>query len=408
MLTQPSRDKTRNDPPVKEVLLVVNCGSSSVKVAAFSAAQLVPLFSGIVEELNSERCRLKWSSSVIRNGAVELGLVGLEEVFQELFSLLKAKFKLSAVGHRVVHGGERFSDSQLIDTAVLQGIATCSALAPLHNPINLKGIEAVLGLDATLPQVAVFDTAFHQSMPKHAYTYAVPYEWYAEFGVRRYGFHGTSHSFVMQQACEMLSMPVSHASLITVHLGNGASAAAIVNGKCVDTTMGLTPLEGFAMGTRSGDVDPALHAYLVDNTEMDFAQVHQALNNKSGLLGLSGLSSDMRELRSAAGRGHARAQLAIDVFCHRIARLVGGLATSLEHLDAIVFTGGIGENDAQTRAQVMRRLALLGFEISPKRNQSHGAESKGLISTDSSTPCLVVPTNEELKIASEMKRILDL
>jgi acetate kinase len=313
-----------------------------------------------------------------------------------------------AVGHRVVHGGERFTSSVLIDDDALDGVRAVSHLAPLHNPANLAGIDVARAAFPDVPHVAVFDTAFHASMPPVAYRYAVPQAWYREHGVRRYGFHGTSHRFVARRAAELLGRPATDLRLVTAHLGNGCSATAVADGVAVDTTMGLTPLEGLVMGTRSGDVDPGLHAYLAGRAGLDVEAVTRALNRESGLLGLSGRSNDMRTVIDAAEAGDGDAALALDVFVHRLAKALAGLAVPLGRLDALVFTGGIGEHSAVVRSRVLARLRLLGLEEDPAANAEHGRRSEGRISLSGTAPvALVVPTDEEREIAQETLRVLD-
>ena len=314
--------------------------------------------------------------------------------------------RLQGAGHRVVHGGERFAASVLIDEDVVSAVCSFSHLAPLHNPANLAGIEAVSALLPNLPQVAVFDTAFHQTMPPHAFRYAVPEEWYTRHGVRRYGFHGTSHRFVSQQAATLLGRPVSELRLVTAHLGNGCSATAVHDGISIDTTMGLTPLDGLVMGTRSGDVDPGLIAYLAERTGIGLDPLTQALNTESGLLGLSGLSNDMRTVVAAAIDGNERARLAVDVFAYRLSKAIAGLVVGLGRLDALVFTGGIGENSPVVRSMVLGRLGFLGLTEDPQANARHGRDTAGRISVAGPVVALVVPTDEELTIARDTARVI--
>ncbi len=313
---------------------------------------------------------------------------------------------LIGVGHRVVHGGDRFSASTLVDDQVMAAIREFAPLAPLHNPANLAGIEAVSAIRPDLPQVAVFDTAFHQTMSAVAFRYAVPGEWYTRYGVRRYGFHGTSHRFVSEKAAALLKKPPGELRLVTAHLGNGCSAAAIRDGVSVDTTMGLTPMEGLVMGTRSGDVDPGVFGYLADRTGQTAEELTWVLDTQSGLLGLSGVGNDMRSVEAAAAAGDERAQLALEVFVHRLAKAIAGLVTSLERLDALVFTGGIGENSAVVRGRVLRRLGFLGLAEDPEANAGHGRSTGGRISRPGLVQALVVPTDEELMIARDTARLV--
>jgi acetate kinase len=313
---------------------------------------------------------------------------------------------LTGAGHRVVHGGERFSASALIDDEVIAAIRSFAELAPLHNPANLAGIEAVSAARPGLAQVAVFDTAFHQTMPASAFRYAVPEQWYTRYGVRRYGFHGTSHRYVSERAAALLGRLPSELRLVTAHLGNGCSAAAIRDGVSVDTTMGLTPMEGLVMGTRSGDVDPGLLGYLAGPTGQTLSELTEALDTRSGLLGLSGVSNDMRTVQTAAAQGEERAQLALEVFVHRLAKAIAGLVTSLDRLDALVFTGGIGENSALVRGLVLARLGFLGLAEDSGANATHGRSTGGRISRLGPVQALVVPTDEELMIAHDTARLV--
>ena len=313
---------------------------------------------------------------------------------------------LIGAGHRVVHGGDRFTASVLVDDEVIAAIRSFSHLAPLHNPKDLAGIEAVRAARPGLPQVAVFDTAFHHTMPPRAFRYAVPEEWYTRYGVRRYGFHGTSYRFVSERAAALLGRPLGELRLVTAHLGNGCSAAAIRDGVSVDTTMGLTPMEGLVMGTRSGDVDPGIFGYLADQTGLTVDQLTDALDTASGLEGLSGVGNDMRAIQSAAADGNERARLALDVFVHRLAKAVAAMVTSLDRLDALVFTGGIGENSAEVRSRVLARLGFLGLTEDPEANARHGRATGGRISPDGPVLALVVPTDEELMIARDAARLV--
>jgi acetate kinase len=310
-------------------------------------------------------------------------------------------------GHRVVHGGERFTASVLVDDEVIEAIRSFSPLAPLHNPANLAGIEAVRAARPGLPQAAVFDTAFHQTMPPRAFRYAVPQDWYTTHLIRRYGFHGTSHRYVSGQAAVLLQRPLEELRLVTAHLGNGCSAAAIRDGVSVDTTMGLTPLEGLVMGTRSGDIDPGVFGYLAGQTGASAAGLTDVLNTGSGLLGLSGTSNDMRTIQDAAAAGDERAQLAIDVFVHRLAKAIAALVTSLDRLDALVFTGGIGEHSVLIRRLVLGRLGFLGLTEDAEANARHGQGTRGRITAPGPVQALVVPTDEELMIARDTARLID-
>src|SRR5262245_18402612 len=337
--------------------------------------------------------------------AQTLGVVdhaaALRAIAATLHELSELEKSLVAIGHRVVHGGETFSVSSRINDQVISAIENCNHLAPLHNPANLLGIRTAQQLFPELPQVAVFDTAFHQTWPPKAYLYAVPYNSYTEHRIRRYGFHGTSHRYVTSRAAELLGIPLAECAFVSVHLGNGCSACAVLGGKSVDTTMGLTPLEGLVMGTRSGDVDPGLHSHLEDQLGWTLTHITEVLNSQSGLLGLSGLSNDMRELIAASTTGHERASLAVEVFCFRLAKAIAALFISLGRQGVVIFTGGIGENASSIRASVIHQLGLFGFVLDPERNAVHGSRSHGVITTDGERIAMVVPTDEELMIAQE-------
>jgi acetate kinase len=383
-------------------ILVINCGSSSLRFALMDPQTGQIARQGMAERLGTDSALLRTDGGEPEPIAGDRGHgAALERVLERLAGLT-----VTAVGHRVVHGGESFSDSVLLDAECIRQIEACSELAPLHNPANLSGIEAARRCFPGLPHVGVFDTAFHQSLPPKAYHYAIPYELYERFRVRRYGFHGSSHRYVAGEAARQLGKPLSELELVTAHLGNGCSACAVRGGRSVDTSMGLTPLEGLVMGTRSGDVDPNLHEFLALHAGLSVSEVTQLLNRKSGLLGLSGSSNDMRTLLEARTRGDARAALAIEVFCYRLAKCVLGLSAALSRLDALVFTGGIGEHAASVRAETLAALGVLGAKPDPERNQAHGKGSGGRITRDDSgLLALVVPTNEELVIARETARL---
>lgn len=387
---------------MEQTTLVINCGSSSLKLALFDK-DLNKLASGVAERLGHDDAfaRISGNEETLSLPGKATHKDALKRFVKELQDRELLSEAPTAVGHRVVHGGETFREAVLIDDAVLSAIKECGGLAPLHNPVNLNGIEATRALFPETPQVAVFDTAFHQTLPERAFLYAIPHHFYTDYGVRRYGFHGTSHSFMLRQAAHALGRTPATTSIISAHLGNGCSITAINNGLSVDTSMGLTPLEGLVMGTRSGDVDPGLVDFLASKGyEAD--EVHRILNKESGLLGLSGQTNDMRSLTELADHGHEPSRQAIDVFCFRLARYIGAMLASLEQLDALVFTGGIGENSGRVRAQTLGYLKLLGFAIDPDLNRHHGNFSEGRIdSSDSRFPVLVIPTNEELVIAQE-------
>lgn len=385
------------------LILALNCGSSSLKAAVLDPHEGRAVFSALAESLNTPqaRVRIETSGSVdatvtvreVEGANHEVALACVIDALKTHAALWSA---LAGVGHRVVHGGERFVNSVRIDDAVIQGIAECTPLAPLHNPANLLGIEAARRALPDLVHVAVFDTAFHQTMAPVAFRYAIPEAWYTRHRVRRYGFHGTSHRFVAARAAEMLGRPLADLNLLTAHLGNGCSATAVAGGVSVDTTMGFTPLEGLVMGTRSGDVDPAVVFYLV-NQGLSLETIELELNRKSGLLGLSGRSHDMRTLTRAFETDPA-SELAVSVFCHRLAKHLGGLATNFDQTDALVFTGGIGEHSALVRGHVCRRLRSLGVELDDTANSTNAPR---IHSATSRVAVLVIPTNEELVIARD-------
>jgi acetate kinase len=389
-------------------VLVLNSGSSSVKFAVVEAATGERALSGIAERLGTPEAVMRRRDG--EGGDNESQLDGDDhaaavDAILSAVRQLDVRRKPTAVGHRVVHGGDRFSDSVLIDDDVVAAIDEYAPLAPLHNPGALLGIDAARAAMPELPQVAVFDTSFHQTMPPSAYRYAVPDEWFADYRVRRYGFHGTSDRYVSGKAAELLARPPAELALVVAHLGNGCSATAVLEGRSVDTTMGLTPLEGLVMGTRSGDVDPAIFGYLAGRAGLSVSEVTDALNTRSGLLGLSRLTNDMREIGKAADEGDERARLAIDVFVHRLTKALAGLVVPLGRLDALVFTGGIGENSASVRARAVGALGFLGLTLDDEANRSHGRGTDGRISGPSGPAVLVVPTDEELMIALDTVRL---
>ncbi|WP_111978464.1 acetate/propionate family kinase [Algibacillus agarilyticus] len=391
--------------------LVLNSGSSSLKFCLISGQHFQTLLTGLAECLNSPDANLKIKNQI--NGQLtilQLGDADHQLILKALLTqieLLIPELRLIGVGHRVVHGGEKFKSATLVTDEVKQQIASCNALAPLHNPANLLGITQIASLMPDVPQVAVFDTAFHQSMPEHAYLYPVPYTYYLELGVRKYGFHGTSHEFVALQAIQRLALNPDRSGIITAHLGNGSSVCAISNGQSVDTSMGLTPLEGVVMGTRSGDVDPGLHAYLAERLNITLAQVTDILNKQSGLLGLSGKTNDMRKICALAERQDQQAMIALEVFCYRLAKQIAALSVALTQLDAIVFTGGIGENSAIVRAKTIQHLRVFGALLDSGFNQEHGNDSGIISPLHAAITILVIPTNEELMIAEQTKNIIE-
>jgi acetate kinase len=388
---------------MKAKILVVNCGSSSLKFALLEGGTF--LGEGVFEKLGRPDAAVRWKIGEA-TGTAEFPEANHERALNAAVELLKAHFAdpvpVDAVGHRVVHGGEYFDRAVLVDYDVLAKIEACRDLAPLHNPAHAVGIRVARRLFPNAPHVAVFDTAFHQTMPEHAWMYALPQEMHRRYAVRRYGAHGTSHAYVAAQAAERIGRPLEELQLITIHLGNGCSACAVRDGQSRDTTMGLTPLEGLMMGTRSGDVDANLFSYLRRVAGMPTDAVTQMLNNRSGLLGVSGVSNDLRAVVQAASEGYASASTAIDLFCYRLAKGVLGMAAALDRIDALVFTGGIGENNALVRARALDFLRLLRPEIDVGRNAAHGRETGGRITTDDSAlACLVVPTSEERAIARQ-------
>ena len=393
-------------------VLVVNCGSSSIKYQLINMDGERVLAKGLIERIGMEGSVLKHTPegkyTVDINTDVPSHAVGIKLVVQALtnkdYGVIKDMREIDAVGHRVVHGGELFSDSVLVTPDVLKGIEACAELAPLHNPPNLHGIQACMKLMPDVPQVVVFDTAFHQSMPPEAYMYGLPYELYVKYGVRRYGFHGSSHKYVAGVAAEMLGRSVNDLCLITCHLGNGASIAAVKHGKSIDTSMGYTPLDGLVMGTRSGSVDPAIIPFLMEKENMNIQQIDDYLNRRSGVLGISGLSSDFRDLESAAWRGDERSQLAIDMFAYRVKKYIGAYTAAMGGVDAIIFTAGLGENSASMRAKICEGLEYLGAAVDDAKNHIRG-KAQEISTEDSKVKIFVIPTNEELVIARDTANI---
>lgn len=388
-------------------VLVINCGSSSLKFQLINSESEAVLAKGLCERIGIDG-RLTYQPAGGEKNVSEKAMPTHTEAIQFVIDALtdadtgvvKSLDEIGAVGHRVVHGGEKFAKSVVVTPEVKAAIAECNDLAPLHNPANLIGIEACESLMPGTPQVVVFDTAFHQTMPEKAYMYGLPYEYYEKYKVRRYGFHGTSHSFVSKRVAEIVGKPYNATKTIVCHLGNGASVSAVLNGESVDTSMGLTPLEGLVMGTRSGDIDPAIMEFIAKKENFDIAGIMNVLNKKSGVEGVSGVSSDFRDLEAAAKAGNKRAELAIDVFAYRVAKYVGAYTAAMNGVDNIVFTAGIGENCALVRTKVCSYLGYLGITIDEEANGKRGEEI--IISTpDSKVKVLVVPTNEELAIARE-------
>ncbi len=394
------------------IVFVINCGSSSLKYQLIDMKNENVMAKGLIERIGMDGSVLKHTpanantidiSTEIPDHKVAIQLV-IEALLDENHGVIKKMSEINAVGHRVVHGGERFTDSMLITTDVIKGIEACCEIAPLHNPPNLHGILACMELLPEVPQVAVFDTAFHQTMPKTAFLYGLPYEMYVKYGLRRYGFHGTSHRYVAQKAAEMMGEHMSDLRIITCHLGNGASLTAIKYGKSVDTSMGYTPLEGLIMGTRSGEIDPAIIPFLMEKENMDAMQIDNFLNRRSGILGISGLSSDFRDLEAAANNGDERSQLAIDVFAYKVKKYIGGYVAAMGGVDAIVFTAGLGENSPFMREKICNGLEYLGTRIDPELNKIRG-KAREISIKRARTKIFVIPTNEELVIARDTKRI---
>lgn len=394
-------------------ILVLNCGSSSIKYKLFDMDHKAVIAQGGIEKIGLKDSFLKLTLPNGEKKVLEKDIpehtVGVEFILQTLtsaeYGVVKSMDEIGAVGHRMVHGGEKFSQSVLLTPEVLEAFAACNDLAPLHNPANLKGVHAISAILPNVPQVGVFDTAFHQSMPDYAYMYAVPYELYQKYGVRRYGFHGTSHRYVSKRVCEFLGVNPEGQRIITCHIGNGGSITAIKDGKSVDTSMGLTPLEGLMMGTRSGDIDAGAVTYIMEKEGLDAAGLSNLLNKKSGVMGIFGESSDMRDLEAAVAAGNPRARLAENMYFYRIKKYIGAYAAALGGVDILVFTGGVGENQASARWGACEGLEFMGIKLDAEKNKVRGEEA--VISTDDSkVKVVVIPTDEELMIASDTMAIL--
>lgn len=396
-------------------ILVLNCGSSSIKYKLFDMTTKEVIAQGGIEKIGLKGSFLKLTLPNGEKKILEKDIpehtVGVEFILNTLISpeygAIKSLDEINAVGHRMVHGGERFSESVLLTKEVLDAFTACNDLAPLHNPANLKGVNAVAAILPNVPQIGVFDTAFHQTMPDYAYLYAIPYELYEKYGVRRYGFHGTSHRYVSQRVCEFLGVKPDGLKIITCHIGNGGSIAAIKDGKCIDTTMGLTPLEGLMMGTRSGDIDAGAVTFIMDKEGLNTTGVSNLLNKKSGVLGVSGVSSDMRELDAACKAGNSRAALAEKMYYYRIKKYIGAYVAALGGVDVILFTGGVGENQSQCREIVCENLEFMGIEIDKTVNAKIHGEEAVISAPNSKVKVVVIPTDEELLIASDTVAILD-
>jgi acetate kinase len=396
------------------LVLVINCGSSSVKYNLIETSEERDVCKGIIERIGAVTSIVKHEPVGKKHTKDTRVISNHSEALQEIMSyllspdneIISSPSDIKAVGHRVVHGGEMFKDSLLIDDDVTEAIEQAFDLAPLHNPPNLKGIQAAKENLPKVPHVAVFDTAFHHSLPAHAYLYGIPNRLYRRYKIRRYGFHGTSHYYVSRQFYKITDKPVAETKVITCHLGNGASIAAINGGKSVDTSMGFTPLSGLVMGTRSGDIDPSILFYIVEKEELPLNSLHALLNRHSGLLGLSGYASDMRDLIAEAKNGDRRCQQAIDVFCYKIKQYIGSYIASMNGCDAIIFTAGIGENSPLIRKQSLENMGYLGIEVDDERNENAEGGTIQKISTDGSkTEVYIIPTNEELVIAIDTAKI---
>ncbi len=395
-------------------ILVLNCGSSSIKYKLFEMESKEVIAQGGIEKIGMKGSFLKATlpngDKLMLEGEVLEHRAGIEYILGVLLSkehgCIKSLDEIQAVGHRVVHGGEYFNESVLINDEVIQSLIDCIELAPLHNPPNLKGIYAIQELMPTTPQVAVFDTAFHQTMPEHAYMYGIPHSLYEKYGIRRYGFHGTSHRYVSKRVCEFLDVPFEEQRIITAHIGNGGSVTAIKNGESIDTSMGMTPVEGLIMGTRSGDVDPGVVSFIMEKEHMGTQGISTLLNKFSGILGVSGISSDMREIEDGYFNGNERAVLAMDMYNYRIKKFVGAYTAALGGLDILVFTGGVGENQALTREYVCKNMEYMGIELDEELNNSVRAKEIVISKPTSKVKVLIIPTDEELTIAQDTLEIL--
>ena len=395
-------------------VLVINCGSSSLKYQLINSDSEEVLAKGLCERIGIDG-RLVYQKEGLDKEITEAPMPTHKEAIQMVLDALvnpktgavKSLAEIDAVGHRVVHGGEKFSDSVVITEEVIAQVEECNDLAPLHNPANIIGIEACEKLMPGIPQVAVFDTAFHQTMPDYAYMYAIPYELYEKYGVRRYGFHGTSHRYVSKRVCEFLGVNPEGKKIITCHIGNGGSIAAIKDGKCIDTTMGLTPLEGLMMGTRSGDIDAGAVTFIMEKEGLNTTGVSNLLNKKSGVLGISGVSSDMRELLAACAAGNEKAILAEKMYYYRIKKYIGAYAAALGGVDIILFTGGVGENQMECRREVCKDMEFMGIELDNDVNAKVRGEEAVISTPASKVKVVVIPTDEELLIASDTMDILN-
>ena len=395
-------------------ILVLNCGSSSIKYKLFEMESKETVAQGGIEKIGMKgsflRLILPDGQKVMLEGEILEHRAGIEYILgvllSEKYGCIRSLDEIGAVGHRVVHGGERFNSSVLITEEVIKMLNDCIELAPLHNPPNLKGIYAIQELMPHTPQVGVFDTAFHQTMPDYAYMYGIPYVLYEKYGIRRYGFHGTSHRYVSKRACDFLGVPFNEQRIITAHIGNGGSVTAIKNGKSIDTSMGMTPVEGLIMGTRSGDLDPGVITYIMEKEHMGTKGITTLLNKFSGVLGISGISSDMREIQESILQGDKRAILAMSTYNYRIKKYVGAYAAALGGVDILVFTGGVGENQAITRSDVCKDMEFMGIELDEEVNKAVRAKEMVISKPSSKVKVLIIPTDEELTIARDTVEIL--
>lgn len=394
-------------------VLVINAGSSSLKYQLIDMTNEAVLAKGLCDRIGIENSFIKQSkgdeeavviSKVLKNHKDAIAAV-IAALTDEKIGVIKSMSEISAVGHRIVHGGEKFNSSAVINEKVMDAVRECINIAPLHNPPNIVGIEACQQIMPDVPMVGVFDTTFHSSMPDYAYLYAIPYELYEKYGIRKYGFHGTSHKYVSERAADLLGKPLSELKIITCHLGNGSSICAVDRGRSVDTSMGFTPLQGLAMGTRSGTIDPEVVTYLMEKEDLTVKGISTLLNKKSGVLGVSGVSSDFRDLHTAAEEGNKRAQLALEIFAYGVKKFIGEYIAVMNGVDAIVFTAGIGENNSTIRTQILDNMDFLGIKIDPDKNKIRGREID-ISAPGATVKTFVIPTNEELAIARETVRLL--
>lgn len=394
-------------------ILVINCGSSSLKYQILDMTNEILLCKGLAEKIGIAGSTITHEKIGDNKLVLECSMKDhkdaieqvLEVIRDKVYGVVKSMDEIGAVGHRIGHGGEKYNQSVIVTDDVIRAITDCIPLAPLHNPANLLGISACQSLMPGTPNVAVFDTAFHQTMPPESYIYAIPYEYYEKYGIRRYGFHGTSHKYVAEKASQMLNINLDDLKIITCHLGNGASVSAIKRGKCIDTSMGFTPLEGLVMGTRSGDIDPAIVTYIREKENLPQGKVNEILNKRSGMLGISGVSSDFRDIEAAVAEGNERAALALKVFAHKVKFYIGAYIAEMNGVDAIVFTAGVGENDVTMRELICNEMGNLGIKLDLVKNKVRGKET--IISMeDSKVKILLIPTNEELMIARDALKLV--